>query len=99
MVNQIERNMTELSTKAEHTMAFYEENIVAAEKVMSLQVTDIAPAHPQSKEEQPASSSAPSSTSSPPLFRPQTDLKPTLLERESSYQEVIHFCQIYGKIT
>ena len=36
MVNQIERNMTELSAKAENTLSVYEEHIVAAEKVMSL---------------------------------------------------------------
>ena len=86
--------MTTLSTKAEHTMTIYEEQIVEAEKVMSLQVTDTAPAPPPSKE-QPAPSSAPSSSSSLPLFQPQSDLKPAMLEKERWYQKVIHFCQIW----
>ena len=95
-MSQIERNMAELSSKAIHTPAVYEEQIFAAEKVMSLQVTpEEAPVPSQNKGEQAASSSSSSSSSVLPLFQPQSDLKPTMLERESSYQEVIHFCQIW----
>ena len=29
------------------------------------------------------------------MFRPYPDLKPSLLEKESSYQEVVHFTQVW----
>ena len=59
LLKQIELNSKELSGKAEHTLAVYEESIVNAEKVMSVLVIDnIALAPLQSKGEQAASSSS-----------------------------------------
>ena len=68
IANHMERDITTLTTMAEHTLTIYEEQIVEAEKVMSLQVTDLAP--PPSKE-QPAPSSTQFLSSSIPMFRPQ----------------------------
>ena len=94
----MEKDMTTLTTKAEHTLTIYEEQIVEAEKVMSLQVTDTATtAPPPSQGEQPAPFSAPSSSSLLALFWPQSDLKPAMLGKESTYREVIYL-QDTGKL-
>ena len=84
--------MSVLLNKAELTLAKQEDRIKEAEKVMSQK--DPAPSLP------PAPPSASEQPSIPPtlttaMFRPYPDLKPSLLEKESSYQEVVDFTQVW----
>ena len=73
IASNMEKDKTMLTTKTEHTLMAYEDQ-------MSLQVTD--PARTTSRE-QTALSSTPSASTPIPLFRPQSDLKPAMLEKES----------------
>ena len=86
------KEMTGLLHKADLALAKHEDRIKEAEKVMSQK--DPAPSLP------PAPPSASEQPSIPPtpttaMFRPYPDLKPSLLEKESSYQEVVHFTQVW----
>ena len=92
MGEYLEKEMAGLLSKAELALANQEDWIIEAEKVMSQK--DPAPSLP------PAPASASEQPSIPPtsttaMFRPYPELKPSLLEKETSYQEVVHFTQVW----
>ena len=84
------KEMSGLLNKAELALAKQEDRIKEAEKVMSQK--DPAPSLPLAP---PSASEQPSPSPTTAMFRPYPDLKPSLLEKESSYQEVVHFTQVW----
>ena len=84
----MEKEMAGLLSKAELALANQEDRIIEAEKVMSQKdpAPSLPPA-PTSASEQPSIPHTPTME----MFGPYPDLKPSLLEKESSYQEVVHF--------
>ena len=92
MGEYLNRQMTDLLNKADLTLAKYEDRIKEAERAMSQKDPPPSlPPAPPSPVEQPSIPSTPTTA----MFRPYTDLKPSLLEKESSYQEVVHFTQVW----
>ena len=90
MGEYLEKEMSGLLNKADLTLAKHEDRIKEAEKVMSQK--DPAPSLPPAP---PSASEQPSPSPTTAMFRPYPDLKPSLLEKESSYQEVVHFTQVW----
>ena len=96
MVETLEKEMTSLINKAELVLATQEDLIIEAEKVMTQQdPTPTLPPPPPSVSEQPAISSTPSTATPSAVFRLYPDLKPCLLEKESTHQEVVHSTQVW----
>ena len=93
MAECLNKQASELLNQADLTLTKYEAKIKEAENIMSRKEplptlsSAQSPASPKNLQPTPKSSTA-------AMFRPNPDLKPSMLEKECSYQEVNHFIEL-----
>ena len=95
MAEYLDKQASELLNQADLTLTKYEAKIKEAENIMSRKqppptlTSAPPPASPIHLQPTPKSST-------PAMFRPNPDLKPSMLEKECSYQEVVHFTELWS---
>ena len=92
IVESAESTCQEIITAADLKLQEHEGLVKQAEHVLSLQLQlkAVAPGPPQA-----GPSGAPSGgAASLPVFRAQSDLKPGVIEKNSTFREVVHFVEI-----
>ena len=97
MAEYLNKQMSEHLNLADSTMARYEDKVRDAESYLSGK--ELPPTLPPTlpPPPPPASPTAlqPTPRSTPAIFRPNPDLKPCMLEKECSYQECVHFTELW----
>ena len=94
MGEHLNRQMSELLNKAVLTLTKYEAEIKEAEEIMSRKDPPPTqpPPPPASPENQQSTPSAPTQA----MFRLYSNLKPSMLEKECTFQEVCHFKELWS---
>ena len=97
MAEYLNRQMLDLISTSDSTMIRYEEKVREAESHLSM--TELASTQPPAQPPPPPPTSPtarqPASRPSLAIFRPNQDLKPCMLEKECSYQECMHFIELW----
>ena len=92
MAQSVELTSTEKSREADEKLEEHDESIRKAERILSVQITleNVLPGPPREMERE-----RPAQTPAIPIFRAQSDLKPSPLKASSTFREVKHFCEIF----
>ena len=94
MAEYLNKQMSDLLNTADTTLARYEDKVKDAESFLSRKEPPPTlpppppPASPTALQPTPGSAT-------PAIFRPNPDLKPSMLEKECSYQECVHFTELW----
>ena len=93
MAEYLNRQMLDLISTADSTMIRYEDKVREAETHLSM--NELPSTQPPAQPPPPPPTSQPASRPTLAIFRPNQDLKPSMLEKECNYQECMHFIELW----